>query len=449
VERFGERAALLSQTVRGDGAVFPQPLTQTIGRETMSLEEKMMIQERARNRATWVNPAIVLMVLNLAAVLVYFFVALRYNYLANVGRLVFASPDAEKYRDIGDWLLGKSNGVPTAAVLFPFFYPLLVGTIRSITHNAYVIWVTQFVFWLAAVNLISASVYLLTKRRLLAVIAFGVMMLNVSLIVLTFYALTEATVVFLLSLWTFALARLGAANWSFKHVLILTFLLSMLAVVKPVFEIPLLIFVAYVLIFRPGRIKNGFCILLALFPVYIQFFIMVNAFNVFGLAQVGDVTVRRYFLSQVYSARENVSLDTARSWVEHYSNAQVVSYALSNPTTSFSVYVQNLIGNMTGGPLFTETFPKPYVFGRLTNAVYLVIHFLLLVPMCYIILVKRKAPVSITLLYIFVLVIFLTSGISANEGDRLIATALPLWMAAYLSAFAMVLPQSSVKESRA
>jgi hypothetical protein len=115
------------------------------------------------------------------------------------------------------------------------------------------------------------------------------------------------------------------------------------------------------------------------------------------------------------------------------------------------LYLQNIKENLTGGPIFAKAFLKPYVFAKWMDTVYLVIHFLFLPFIALIILVKRGAlALKVSFLYLFFMLIIISSGISFDEGDRLTVTALPLWLAVYLVVpmfnFCPIFPERQVAE---
>jgi hypothetical protein len=354
---------------------------------------------------------VLLLILNAFAVGFFFFIAFRYNYMHpdNMGRLMFTTPDTKQYRAVADWLFGKSVQIPFATTLRPFLYPLLLGSIWQISDNPYVFWALQFLLWLAAINLTAIAVYRFTNRQLLLLIAFLVMTINVSTIALTFYALTETLVIFLL-----------------------TFLLGLLTLTKPIFQLPLIVFVIYVLIKNFPDPKKFSLVTLALLPVALQILINVNLNGLWGVSNITDYTIKAYLLPQVYLARNNIPLDDARGIVNNYDTIQTVKYLMEDPGTSFAAFSQNLGENLTGACELFGYYPKPYIFSRWTSIFFLAVQILFLPAMIYLFFVK-KGPLwlPILLMYFFSFIIIFTSGISFNEGDRLVIIALPLWIVIY------------------
>lgn len=406
------------------------------------------------NRIEKLDGRILLLILNALALGVFFFVAFRYNYMHpdNMGRLMFSTPDTKQYRAVADWLFGKSDQVPFATTLRPFLYPLLLGSVRQITDNPYVFWAVQFCLWLAAINLTAITVYRITNRKLLLYVSFLVMMINVSTIALTFYALAETLVIFLLSLWLFVLSRTNLRDPSLHDVFLLTFLLGLLTITKPIFQLHLMVFVAYVLARNFHPYKKSLVVALAVLPVVLQILINVNLNGILGISNITEYTVKWYLLPQVYQTRNNVSLDDARSAVKDYDTIRMVKYLIEDPVASSSVFFQNLGENMTGASDYISYYDKPYIFTRITSIVYLFVQILFLPMMIYLFLFwVRKVPLllPIMLMYFFSFLIIFTSGISFNEGDRLVIGALPLWIVIYSSVPVLIFDRRQANTSAA
>lgn len=377
---------------------------------------------------------VLFLALNLFALAGFFFVAFRYNYLHpdNMGRLMFSTPDTRTYKEIAEWLSGSIATPPVSTRLVPFLYPLFLASVWQVTRNPYVFWAVQFLLWLASVNLVALAVFRLTKRHLLLVIAFCVMALNVSAIVLTFYAMTETMSIFLWSLWLALLSRTNLRDPAPRHVVLSTFLLSLLTVVKTIFQLHLLVYLA--LVFRQGgrHAKRYLGVGIALLPVVIQVTVNLYLNGVPGVSNITEYTVTKYLLPQVHSSRYAVSLEQARSLFTHYDAAQSIAYLAQDPISSAAAFLRNVGENVTGASEYISSYEKPYVFTRVTNVAYLIVQLLLLPAIVYFILRKQHPIASaIRLAYSFSLIIILTTGIVFNEGDRLVMTALPLWVFIY------------------
>jgi len=386
------------------------------------------------NRIEELDPRALVLTLNALALIVFFFVALRYDYLHadNIGRLMFSTPDTWKYRAIADWLSGKTSTFSPSLVL-PFLYPLFLGSVWQITGSPYVFWAVQFCLWIAAINLTATAAYRFTKRNMMMAIAFCIMMMNLSAIVLTFYALPEIVVIFLWSVFLYLLSGTNLRDPEPRYAFWLTFLLSLLAITKPVFQLHLALLVTYVFYRSIRRYKTILLVVLALSPVALQIGVNANLYGVVGISNLSEATAKWYILSQVYAARNTISLQDARNAVKDYDSMRIAGYLIQDPASSLSAYLRNLGENLTGALDSLEFYPKPYVFTRWTNIGYLVVQIIFLPVIVYIFFAKKSLrALAIKLMYLFSSLTVFTSAISFNEGDRLVLSALPLWISIYV-----------------
>lgn len=260
------------------------------------------------------------------------------------------------------------------------------------------------------------------------------MTLNVSAIVITYYALTETLTIFLWAVWLFVFAQTNRSNPQSGKLFLLTLLLSLLTITKPIFLIHLVLFVGCLLFKHIRNLKRGTIVASAIIPVVIQILINLNLNGLFGVSDISMFTVKWYLLPQVFASRNAIPLDDARRAVADYDTIRTMAYLLQNGTSSLSFYLQNSWENITAASDYIDYYPKPYIFTRITNVVYLIVQIAWLPAIISLFRNKTDSfALPIKLLYIFSLFIILTSGISFNEGDRLVMTALPLWVVIYTS----------------
>ena len=423
-------------------------------RAEKSLMPKTLYLLSARMRTTFhriekIDKRLLFLILNALAIGLFFIVAFRYNYMHpdNMGRLMFTTPDTKQYRAVADWLFGKTATVPFATTLRPLLYPLLLGGVRQISDNPYMFWAVQFLLWLAAINLTALAAYRFTHRLLAFVIAFTLMMINVSTMALTFYALTETLVIFLLAVWLVLLSTSDLHNLKVRDYFWLSFMLALLTITKPIFQLPLIIVVTYAIVKNLRQFKKNLVIAIGLTPVLIQILFNANVNGMVGISNITDYTVKWYLLPQVYQVRTSISLDDARSQVKNFDTAQTIGYLLEDVKITTSAFLQNVGENMTGACEVFGYYPKPYYFTRLTSIAYLVLQFLL-IPAIVFLFVKRQGSFNLPLklIYLFSFLIIFTSGISFNEGDRLVIIALPLWIILYTCVPIVLLEYSNSKQ---
>jgi hypothetical protein len=380
------------------------------------------------------NKTRLFLILNGLALSVYFFIALKFGYLQNLGELMFWSNDANKYKEIADWVFGLKTS-STYIALIPLFYPLLLGVMSL--GGVYLIWFVQFAFWLVSINLIAYRIGQFTGRNLFSVIAFVIFSVNISLITLTFHALTETLVLFLSSLWLFVFFG-NNSRFNLKELFILTLLLSLLAVTKPVYQLHLGLFLMVVLaitVFRRVNVIGTLVVLvLALIPVIIQLSIMANLYHSFGLSKLSGRTMKDYYFSKVYMQVEKLpTIEAARQQVIDYDDKQIRHYLYEHPRQSATVFVETVVRNMVSGSNFIDRtkYYNFFLFTVFTNLIYFCIHIILLPVTIRTMLFEKGVNLQVGFSYIFFLLILFGAGFSFFQGDRLIVTSLPLWLITY------------------
>jgi hypothetical protein len=176
-------------------------------------------------RSEIVRTGRLLLFLNVCALIFYFTIAVRFDYLRHVPALMFSAPDAQGYKAVANWIAGKAAEPPAALTVRPFLYPLILAAIGRFFSGAterYAIWFAHFVFWLLAINLTAVSVRRLTGRALFLILAFVILAANVSNVAITFHALTESTVLLFLALWILIFSAYEESNVSDARLFILT-----------------------------------------------------------------------------------------------------------------------------------------------------------------------------------------------------------------------------------
>lgn len=373
------------------------------------------------------------LILNFLAVLFYFLVAIESEQLAGLETILYWAPDAQGYRDIADWQLGKLADPPAATPYRPFLFPLFLASIRYFTVNAYAVWSVHCIFWLLAVNFTSLSVWILTRRRSLYTLSFAILALNVSAIVQTFHALSETMVLLLASIWVYVFVRRWPDRANPVWPAVLTLLASLLVVAKPVFQLHLLLITLYLARYVIHRPKTLPLFLLALSPVFIQLVLMNALIGRLTISTISTHTLEDYFSSQVYALGESVTFEEARLVMDEFSTAEEVAYLARNPGKAVALYVANvLFQNLLQSSDLLGDHEPLRVFTRSTNTVYYGLHLIFLPLTVYVVGRKRGRKANVKVLYLFSALIIVSSGISFWQGDRLVITAMPYWLAAYM-----------------
>ena len=351
------------------------------------------------------------------------------------------SSDARDYRDTGDFFFGNTE---EAHALYrrPWLYPLIVGSLRNFTpfDPDYSLWALQLIWWLLTSVFILLAVKQATGKIWLAIFGAGVFWTHPSLLALTFHGMTEVFNTLLLAIFAYALLkpRKERGAWSENKDYWLLFIMGLLLVTKPTYQIQLAILLIYILIksFKKWRVLRFWGkILLALLPLWIQ---LILTWQVLGSPVISDVahhTLKYWTLTRVYSRAEGVAdLHEVVPIIEDWTREEEIAYFLNNKKVTFTVYFNNLIKDgLLADSYFIIGRDNPMDIAIMTlNKWHLYLHLLMLPLMGYLLLFNYKGKwEAIWIIYLTFLIQTLASGVSADQGDRLMITGLPLWIVSY------------------
>ena len=396
--------------------------------------------DRARGIAVFVA-------LNLVAIAAYALVAIDFGFFSHMGDSLFWSPDSHGYRDVGHWLLGAASK-PLESQHRPFLYPLLLALGEKI-GGAPGIWIINLVCWFGMVNFTAVATLRMTGRLTIAAIVFLVAAANASLIVLSFQALTETLTAFLESLWILGLALSRLPPTRPREMAMILLPIALLTVVKPEFQIQLLI--ALVLLgITTWRLQKGRAVLAVVavaccLPVAFQLGLMATANHMLSVSDSGQTEFKSYYVSQVYATINGLPDDlvAARVEVGRWSDRQALTYLADHPRTAVNTLVSNLHRNLTSGSNFVDPAQHPLLASAITNTnrLYLKLHVVFL-PIVLLALWRRR-DLRLFLLYVFAGFVTLLPSLIVDQGDRYVEMAVPLWAAAYGLAVAGLLPDVS------
>jgi hypothetical protein len=385
--------------------------------------------------------------LNVVAIAAYALVALQMGFFSHLSATLFSSPDSHTYRDVGQWLLGAASN-PVESQHRPFLYPLLLGLAEKI-GGAPGIWIVNLVCWFGMVNVTAAATLRLTGRLTIAAIVFLVLATNASLIVLSFQALTESLTAFLESLWILGLAMSRLPPVRPRETAMLLLPISLVTVVKPQFQIQLVIALVLLAItiwrLRNGRAAMAAALVACCIPVFFQLGLMATANHRLGLSDSGDAEFKLYYVSQVYATINGLPDDlvAARVEVGRWSDRQALAYLLDHKGTAINTLVSNLHRNLTSGSNFVDPAQAPLLAAtiRESNRWYQKLHVVFVPIVC--LALWRRRDLRLLLLYLFAGLVTLLPSLIVDQGDRYVELALPVWAAAYGLAVADLLPDVS------
>jgi len=364
--------------------------------------------------------------------------------------------DSRSYRDVGEWLFGRSDII--SIVHRPWLYPLLLGSARTLfsggAENA--VWIIQFLMWLGSGLLIYLSLQNTTRSTVLAILGAGFFFSHPSPLILTFHGMTETLNILLICLFCWVLTT------TLKYRLYYALLLIALATVtKPIYLLFLILLVIYVIVKyqrsspadrQTSRIRQAGLILLLLLPVWIQLLLSFIAVGRPTISTIGSYTFKNYLVADVYLRTEGTEWRDTMALIEDWDLRQQLTYLSEHRRLTLLTFRSHLIDSnlLTGS--FYALGPGNVLkgFSITLNVIAAYVHLLMLPLVLYYLLSRKNwdhqrsttAPVlfggpadkaTVALLYICFLLQFLTSGISTGQDDRLMITALPLWIVAYLS----------------
>ena len=364
-------------------------------------------------------------------------------------RFFWWANDSRSYREVGEWLFGRSDILSIEHR--PWLYPLLLGLARTLfgASAESAAWVIQFLMWLGSGILIYLSLHNTTRSTLLAMLGAGVFFSHPSSLLLTFHGMTETLNFFLISAFVWVLTS------AMKNRIYIAILLMALATVtKPIYLLFLILLVFYALYRyqeKPLSRQAGIIALLLL-PIWIQLALSFAATGKPTISSIGSYTFKNYLVADVYLRTEGTEWRETMGLIENWDLQQQLNYLWNQQRMTLLTVREHLIDSnlLTGSFFALGEGNRLREFSVAMNTVAAYIHLLMLPLVLYYLLSKkyRQNKETIALLYICFVLQWLTSGISTGQDDRLIITALPLWIVAYISLLAGMQLSRSTPETQ-
>ena len=341
--------------------------------------------------------------------------------------------DSRSYRDAGEWLFGRVDS--DAIADRPWLYPFTLGLARTLfAGNAEsVLWIGQFLMWLAS----GLSIYLAlqngTRSTVLSMLGAGIFFSHPSPLILTFHGMTESLNIFLIAIFCWVLTTSNEQRFYLALLL-----LSFATIVKPIYLFILILFLIYLLIEykKTVRLKQIGLIALLLIPIWIQLLLSSLAIGRPTISDIGSYTFKNYFVADVYMRVEGLEWRESIQEIEDWDLKHQLDYLQQHRRESVLAFRRHIMdSNLWTGSFFTlGEGNRMKDFARTANAISAYMHLLMLPLIIYYLTSAKywenKEPIA--LLYFCFVVQLLTTGISTGQEDRLIITALPLWIVAYL-----------------
>lgn len=386
--------------------------------------------------------------LNGFALVFYFSVSIALGFPGVIPGTVFSTPDTNEYLLMGQWLFGDPAGI--CSDTRPFIFPLLVLLLNA-SAGSWGIWAMNFLFWLAAVNML----YLTAKRVIhpyLALLGSALFAVNIGLIAATFYALTETFAVFLIILAVGEMVKIFRAEERQLSLFYCTLIFSVLGLVKPLyiyffytgFAISLWVLIKKN---RTAWVKKAALLAVACTLFVVQLLIMKNQFETFAVSRIGAITFQKYYYAKFYAEANGIPYDLAKgpseedaalvlSAITGRSAAEISDDLIGRPGLALETYKEILFLNLNAPSTLIKqgNNPKLLAWSYRTSLFYVLVHSVFAVLLLiHLFLYRgdiRRTLLSLALAALFLLII-LSSGISYWQGDRLILPSLPVWIVLY------------------
>lgn len=376
-------------------------------------------------------------------VLVYSVLILLNSPLRPSHELLFYSSDSVTYYTAGKEVFDLS--AQGTSLTRPFLYSFFLYAVNSI-GGAWLLFILQFVMWLASANLIYFSLKNFKLRMFGQIVGTTLFVANISLMSYQFHGLTEIISVFLGAWLVFLFSKLFKSGYNTKQILGVIFLLALLTVVKPLFQYPfvfaLIIGLILFLIKRKYNLKLFLSITLVVLPVVLQLCLMKIKYNEVKISTISELTFRKYIVAQGIREIEGIEdIEESENMALAMNNSDVKTYMWTNRDVYTQLYLANLKDNITGygrnllmPPSYTPKYVDFMSEYNKTNYIAFLVFLPLFLLFCAIDLIKRKLIENwhfLALGFLLYYIIF-TSGISFWQAERLTIFSIPFWIVLYL-----------------
>lgn len=349
------------------------------------------------------------------------------------GRYFWWANDSRSYRAAGEWIFGRSES--DAISYRPWLYPLLLGLARTLFGSGAesVLWIGQFLMWLASGSLIYLAVQNATRSTVAAIFGAGFFFLHPSPLILTFHGMTETLNIFLISLFAWVLTT-ATSNRLYLAIL----LIVLATITKPIYLVYLILLIVLLVLQdkQTLRLKQAGWIALLLIPIWIQLLLSYTVSGRFTISSIGGYTFRNYLVADVYLQEEGTEWRETMALIEDWDLHQQLDYLWQHKRGTIATIRNHLVDdNMWTGSFFTlGEGNRMDGFAITMNSISSYLHLLMMPLLLYYLLSPRYTgnKHTVALLYICFIIQWLTSGISTGQEDRLMMTAIPLWIVAYL-----------------
>jgi hypothetical protein len=349
-------------------------------------------------------------------------------------RFFWWANDSGTYRMAGEWLFGREDNDMIANR--PWLYPLMLGLIRTLFGGRAetVSWFAQFLMWLGSGTLIYVALHNATRSTVWAIAGAVIFYSHPSPLLLTFHGMTETLNILLICAFCWVLTTAYPSRIYYALLLI-----ALTTVTKPIYLAFLGLLILYILWqYRgPSKVRQAGLIAILLLPIWVQLVLSALAIGKPTLSGIGGYTFRNYLVADVYMREEGTEWRPTTALIEDWDTSQQLRYLWEHQRSTLLTIRNHLIdSNLLVGSFYALGEGNPAKQFSLTMNVAAAYIHLLMLPLLLYYLVSPKYTENketIALLYTCFILQFLTSGISTGQEDRLMITALPLWLIAYVT----------------
>jgi len=349
--------------------------------------------------------------------------------------------DSNSYLSVGNYVLG---GEETKYIAYrPVLFSLYVAVLYKI-GGVLLLWMGQATAIILASLFLHLAILTATKNYVMSWLGSIIILTNFSIIGICFHGLTEPlTCLFLSGLIYIASIRIKKAISPDVFISLAIIFFGTLLLIRPVFQIPffiVLIYFCYLLLKQKINVTRRMKIAIAtcLLCVFSQMYIVKIHTNEFSVSLIGNRTLNHYLIAQSVSETMDLPRMDAIDFIETKESSWKMYYILHNPGSVSRFFFKNLLENIQADSFIQDYYDSEINKGfsfwmKGYNKTSLFIFFFILI-MTFVsygsLILKKKTvqPVIILALVALLVYLIMVTGISNSQRDRLVLTALPLWI---------------------
>jgi hypothetical protein len=245
--------------------------------------------------------------------------------------------------------------------------------------------------------------------------------------------MTESLNFLLISIFCWLLTK---SSKNYLYYVLLALVLA--TVTKPIYLVHIFLLIGYIF-FRDKdtpRLRQVGKIALILIPIWIQLILSFIATGRATVSGIGSFTFKDYLVADVYMQIEGTEWRETTALIDDWDLQKQLTYLWNNKRITALTYRSHIIDdNLWTGSFFTlGEGNRTREFAIRFNAVAAYLH-VIMAPLVFYYFFSSKYKGNkeiVAILYVTMLVQFLTSGISTGQEDRLLITTLPLWIITYI-----------------